>query len=434
MRRSAYKPRPARAPAAPPARGLLARLGPGLITGASDDDPSGIATYSQVGSQFGLGMLWTMLFSYPLMGGIQEISARVGLVTGQGLAGNLRKHFPRGVLHGVVGLLLIANTINIGADIGAMAASLHLVIGGPLLAYTVGFGVLCASLQVLISYHRYVPYLRWLCMALLAYVGILFVERIPWTDVLKATILPRPQLTRASLTAIVAIFGTTISPYLFFWQASEEVEEQRANPAESPLRDAPEQGDEQLGRMRADTWIGMAFSNLVAYFIILTAAVALYAHGIRNIQTSTQAAEALRPVAGRFAFLLFSLGVVGTGLLAVPVLAGSSAYAVGESRRWSVGLEKAPLAAWRFYGVIAVSTLVGILLNVIHLDPVKALFWSAVVNGVVAAPIMVMIMLLASRRKVMGSFKLSPRLKILGWTATLVMASVTIAMFATMGR
>jgi NRAMP (natural resistance-associated macrophage protein)-like metal ion transporter len=410
----------------------LAKIGPGLITGASDDDPSGIATYSQVGSQFGLGMLWTMVLSYPLMGGIQEISARVGLVTGRGLAGNLRKHFPRGVLHGVVGLLLLANTINIGADIGAMAAALHLVIGGHLILYTVGFGLLCVGLQVFISYHRYVPYLKWLCLALLAYVGILFVEKIPWHDVLKATFLPRVPMTRASLTAIVAIFGTTISPYLFFWQASEEVEEQRANPAESPLKEAPEQGDRQLGRMRSDTWIGMGVSNFVAFCIILTAAIVLHGHGILNIQTSTQAAEALRPRAGRRAFLLFSLGVIGTGLLAVPVLAGSSAYAVGESHRWSVGLEKAPLAAWRFYGVIAVSTLVGILLNVIHLDPVRALFWSAVVNGVVAAPIMIMIMLLAGRRKVMGTFTLPIRLKVLGWSATIVMGAAAVGMFVTM--
>ena len=331
-------------------------------------------------------------------------------------------------------MLLLANTINIGADIGAMAAALHLVVGGRLLVYTVGFGLLCVGLQVFLSYHRYVPYLKWLCTALLTYVGILFVVKIPWVSVLKATFIPRPQLTRASLTAIVAILGTTISPYLFFWQASEEVEEQRANPAASPLKEAPEQGDQQLGRMRSDTWVGMAVSNLVAFFIILTAAVVLHGHGILDIRTSTQAAEALRPVAGRFAFLLFSLGVIGTGLLAVPVLAGASAYAVGESRRWIVGLEKTPLAAWRFYAVIAVSTLVGVLLNVIHMDPVRALFWSAVVNGVVAAPIMVMIMLLASRRTVMGSFRLSLRLKILGWTATMVMATVTVAMFVTMSH
>jgi Mn2+/Fe2+ NRAMP family transporter len=379
-------------------------------------------------------MLWTMLFSYPLMGGIQEISARIGLVTGKGLAGNLRQHFPRAILHAVVALLLVANTINIGADIGAMAAALHLVAGGPLLVYTMGFGVLCVVLEVFISYRRYVPYLRWLCLALLAYVGIVFVVKIPWAEVLRATFIPRVTMDRATLTAVVAILGTTISPYLFFWQASEVVEEQRADPGSSPLKTAPEQGGWQLGRMRADTWVGMAFSNLVAFFIILTAAVTLHAHGIREIETSSQAAEALRPVAGRFAFLLFSLGIIGTGLLAVPVLAGSSAYAVGESRRWPTGLARAPRAAWRFYGVIAASTLIGILVNVVHLDPVKALFWSAVVNGVVAAPIMVMVMLIASRRKIMGAFALPVGLRILGWAATLVMAAVSVAMFVAMKR
>jgi Mn2+/Fe2+ NRAMP family transporter len=434
LRRSAFRPAQEVIPPVETKRSWLARLGPGLITGASDDDPSGIATYSQVGSQFGLGMLWTMVISYPLMGGIQEISARVGLVTGRGLAGNLRAHFPRGLLHGVIALLVVANTINLAADIGAMAAALDLMVGGPPVLYIVGFGLLCLLLQVFIPYHRYVPYLKWLCLALFAYIGILFVVKIPWASVFKATFLPHIQLSRESLTAIVAIFGTTISPYLFFWQASQEVEEQQINPAESPLKDAPGQGEKQLGRMQFDTWIGMAFSNLVAFFIILTAAVVLHAHGVKDIQTSSQAAEALRPVAGRFAFLLFSLGIIGSGLLAVPVLAGSSAYAVGEARRWSVGLEKKPDAAKGFYAVIVVSTLVGVVLNMVHLDPIKALFWSAVVNGVVAAPIMVMIMLLASRRKVMRTFRLPLRLKVLGWGATLVMAAVTIAMFATLGR
>lgn len=434
MRRSAFRPAQEVIPPAETKRSWLARLGPGLITGASDDDPSGIATYSQVGSQFGLGMLWTMVISYPLMGGIQEISARVGLVTGRGLAGNLRAHSPRGVLYGVIALLVVANTINLGADIGAMAAALELMVGGPLILYIVGFGLLCLLLQVFIPYHRYVPYLKWLCLALFAYIGILFVVKISWAGVFKATFLPHIDLSRESLTAIVAIFGTTISPYLFFWQASQEVEEQQINPAESPLKDAPGQGEKQLGRMQFDTWIGMAFSNLVAFFIILTTAVVLHAHGMTDIQTSSQAAEALRPVAGRFAFLLFSLGIIGSGLLAVPVLAGSSAYAVGEARRWSVGLEKRPDAAKGFYAVIVVSTLVGVVLNMVHLDPIKALFWSAVVNGVVAAPIMVMIMLLASRRKVMRTFRLPLRLKVLGWGATLVMAAVTIAMFATLGR
>lgn len=415
-------------------RGLLARIGPGLITGASDDDPSGIATYSQVGSQFGLNMLWTMVLSYPLMSGIQEISARVGLVTGHGLAESLRKHFPAWVLYGAIGMLLVANTINIGADIGAMGAAVHLLAGGPVQLYVLGFGLLCLGLQVFIPYRRYVPYLKWLCLGLFAYVGVLFVVKIPWLSVLHFTVLPHLPFTREALTAVVAIFGTTISPYLFFWQASEEVEEQEAAPAESPLLEAPAQAPEQLGTMQADTWVGMAFSNVVAFFIILTAAVVLNAHGITDIQTSSQAAEALRPVAGRFAFLLFSLGIIGTGLLAVPVLAGSSAYAIGEARRWPVGLEKKPRSARGFYWVIALSTLVGVGLNAVRLDPVKALFWAAVTNGVVAAPLMVVIMTLASRKKVMGKFTLPLRLKVLGWSATVVMTVVTVGMFATLGR
>ncbi len=431
MRRSAMK---RTAPAVSiPRRGLLGLIGPGIITGASDDDPSGIATYSQVGSQFGLGMLWTMVFTYPLMSGIQEICAQVGRVTGHGLAASLRKHFPKWVLHAAVGLLLLANTINIGADIGAMGAGLHLLVGGPVLMFVLGFGLSCLGLQVFIPYRRYVPYLKWLCLGLFAYVGIMFVVKIPWPAVLHATFLPRIPFTRVGLTAIVAILGTTISPYMFFWQASEEVEEQLLDPTDKALLKAPSQGIRQLGTMRSGTWIGMAFSNVVAFFIILTAALVLNAHGIKDIQTSSQAAEALRPVAGRFAFLLFSLGIVGTGLLAVPVLAGSSAYAFGEAYRWPVGLEKKPLAARGFYWVIAVSTLVGVGLNAVHLDPVKALFWSAVVNGVVAAPLMVIIMLLASRRDVMGTFTLSRRLRALGWTATVVMAAVTVGMFVTFG-
>jgi len=431
MRRSAQS---WRTPAPPtPKHGLLGLIGPGLITGASDDDPSGIATYSQVGSQFGLGMLWTMVFSYPFMSGIQEVSARVGRVTGHGLAESLRKHFPRWVLQAAIVLLLLANTINIGADIGAMGAALHLLVGGPVQLFILGFGLVCLGLQIFIPYRSYVPYLKWLCLGLFAYVGILFVVKIPWPAVLRATLLPHIPFTRPALTAIVAILGTTISPYMFFWQASEEVEEQRQDPDEQSLLQAPEQSGKQLGTMRTGTWTGMAFSNVVAFFIILTAAVVLNAHGIKDIQTTSQAAEALRPVAGRFAFLLFSLGIIGTGLLAVPVLAGSSAYALGEARQWPVGLEKRPRAALGFYAVIGVSTLVGVGLNAVHMDPVKALFWSAVVNGVVAAPLMVVIMLLSCRKSVMGEFTLPLRLKLLGWGATGVMTAVTVAMFATLG-
>jgi NRAMP (natural resistance-associated macrophage protein)-like metal ion transporter len=413
----------------PSSCGWLARLGPGLITGASDDDPSGIATYSQVGSQFGFTFLWTMLFSYPLMSGIQEISARIGLVTGCGLAGNLRKHCPGWLLYAVIGVLLVANTINIGADIGAMAASLEMLGGGSRFGYVLGFGALCAGLQVFIPYRRYVPYLRWLCLSLFAYVAVAFVVRMPWGDVLKAAFVPSFGWSAASVMAIAAIFGTTISPYLFFWQASEEVEEQQLDAGESPLKDAPEQSGDQLGRMTTDTWFGMAVSNLVGFFVILTAAAVFHANGITNIQTTSQAAEALRPVAGRFAYLLFGLGIIGTGLLAVPVLAGSSAYAVGEARRWSIGLEKPPRRAPLFYATLAISVFAGVLLNLVRIDPIKALFWSAVVNGVSSAPIMITIMLLASRRKVMGEFRLPLRLRILGWSATGVMAGITLALF-----
>jgi NRAMP (natural resistance-associated macrophage protein)-like metal ion transporter len=430
MRRSALKLRSLARPAAK--GGIWGLIGPGIITGASDDDPSGIATYSQVGCQFGLGMLWTMVFSYPLMCGIQEISAQVGRVTGHGLADSLRKHFPRWVLYAAIGLLLLANTINIGADIGAMGAALQLLVGGPVQVYVLGFGLLCLGLQVFIPYRRYVPYLKWLCLGLFAYVAVLFVVKIPWLRVLHATLLPRITFNRESIVGIVAILGTTISPYLFFWQASEEVEEQQLDPGEQALLRAPEQGLSQLKAVEHGTWVGMAFSNIVAFFIILTAAVVLNAHGIKDIQTSSQAAQALRPVAGRFAFLLFSLGIIGTGLLAVPVLAGSSAYGLGEARQWPVGLERTARSAPAFYWVIAGSTLVGVGLNAVHLDPVKALFWSAVVNGVVAAPLMVVIMLLASRKDVMGQFTLSPRLKALGWAATAVMAAVTAGLFATM--
>jgi NRAMP (natural resistance-associated macrophage protein)-like metal ion transporter len=415
------------------ARGWLSRFGPGLITGASDDDPSGLATYSQVGSQFGFGLLWTMVLTYPLMAGMQEISARIGLVTGHGLAANLRRHFSPVLLYVVVGLLLVANVINIGADIGAMAAALRMLIGGSVTSYIIGFGVVCVALQVFVPYRRYVPYLKWLCLSLLAYAGVVFVVALPWRDVLRATLIPSFQTTTASMTAIVAIFGTTISPYLFFWQASEEVEEQRLV-GDPPLRRAPKQADVQLPRMIVDTWVGMAVSNVVGFFVMLTAAVVFNANGITDIQTTSQAAEALRPVAGRLAWLLFSVGIIGTGLLAVPVLAGSSAYAIGEARRWPVGLERKPRRAPWFYATIAMATAAGVVLNAIGVDPIRALFWSAVVNGVSSAPIMVAIMLVATRRKLMKGFALSRRLRVLGWSATGVMMAITAALVVLLSR
>ena len=415
-------------------RGLLARLGPGLITGASDDDPSGIATYTQAGSLFGFGLLWTMLLTYPLMGGIQEISARIGLVTGRGLAANLRRHGPRALLLSIVSLLCIANTINIGADLGAMAASVRMLTGGPFLIYVAILGVLSTAFQVFVPYHEYVPYLKWLCVAVFAYIGIVFVVHIPWLDVARHTFVPTMRWTPDALTVVVAILGTTISPYLFFWQASEEVEEQKIDPWEQPLKIAPEQSKYQLGRMKFDTWFGMGVSNLVSFAVILTAAVVFHDRGIFDIKTTDQAAEALTPVAGRLAHLLFGLGILGTGLLALPVLAGSSAYAIGEAMQWPTGLEKAPSGARGFYGVIAASMAVGMALNLFGVSPISALFWAAVLNGVVSPPIMIAIMVLASRESVMGRFTLTRRLLTLGWMATAVMTAAAVAMFMMAGR
>ncbi len=407
--------------------GLLKQLGPGLITGASDDDPSGIATYTQVGSQFGFTLLWTQVFSLPMMAGFQEICARVGLVTGRGLAGNLRRHLARPWLYVSVCMLLIANTINIAADLAAMAASLQMLVGGRNLLYTILFGAFSALAEVLVPYHRYVSWLKWLCLALLSYIGVAFVIRIPWGDVARSTLIPTMPWSKAALTALIAAFGTTISPYLFFWQASEEVEEQRIERWERPLRLAPEQSRWQLGRMETDTWIGMAVSNVIAFFVIVTAAAVFHAHGITDIQTTSEAAEALKPIAGRFAHLLFSLGIIGTGLLALPVLAGSSAYAIGEAMNWPTGLEKKPRSAVGFYVVIAVSTLAGVALNLLQFDPIHALYYTAVINGLASAPLMLVIMLLANRRSVMGDFTLPRRLLVLGWCATGVMAAATLA-------
>jgi len=412
-------------------KGLLASLGPGLITGASDDDPSGIATYSQVGAQFGYGMLWVMLVSYPLMCGIQEISATIGRVTGHGISGNLRRHYPRIILYLLVFSVLVANIINLGADIGAMGTALALIVPGPSLAYAAFFAVVSVILQTIAPYDRYASVLKWLCAALFAYVAVAFVVHVPWATALRATVTPSLHWNADYMTSIVAVLGTTISPYLFFWQASEEVEIEEAAPAEHPLIMAPSEGQSQLQRIRVDTYSGMAFSNLVAWFIILTTAATLHAHGLTNIATATQAAEALRPIAGPFAFALFALGIIGTGLLAVPVLAGSAAYAVGEALHWPVGLSRELMQARGFYGVIAASTLIGLALNWVHIDPIKALFWSAVINGVVAGPIMILMMLMASNKKIMGEFTLRPAQKFWGWAATLVMLAAAVGLFAT---
>jgi NRAMP (natural resistance-associated macrophage protein)-like metal ion transporter len=410
----------------------LSKLGPGLITGAADDDPSGIATYSQAGAQFGFSLLWMPLLTYPLMVGIQEISARIGRISGRGLASNIRRHYPPWLLYTMVGMLLFANTINIAADMAAMGDALHLIAGGKPQLFALGFGVLSMLLQVFIPYTRYVSILKWLTLALLAYFATALAVKVPWLQVVKSTFTPHIQWNSGYLTTMVALFGTTISPYLFFWQASQEVEELRADPQAEPLKKAPRQIRRQLRRIKLDTAIGMGFSNLVAWFIILTTAVTLHAHGIVDIQSSAQAASALRPIAGDLAFALFSLGIIGTGLLAIPVLAGSAAYAMAGAFNWRNSLELEPSAARKFYGIIVSATLGGALIGFLPLDPIKALYWSAVVNGVIAVPVMTVMMLLTTHKGVMGNVKMTRRVRLLGWACTLVMATAAVAMFATM--
>ena len=413
---------------------LLRFLGPGLITGASDDDPSGIATYCQAGAQFGFDLGWTLLFSWPLMCAIQEISARIGRVTGRGLAGNLRRHYPVTVMYLVVAAMLVANVINIGADLGAMAAALRLVVGGPQWLYVGLFAIGSLGLEIFIRYARYVAMLKWMTVVLFAYVGTAFVVHMPWGTVAHHLLIPKLSVRLDYLTVVVAILGTTISPYLFFWQAEEEVEDLKERVGARPLERAPDQAPGEFSRIRWDTYVGMGLSNLVALFIVLTTAATLHAHGVTDIATSSQAAEALRPIAGPIVFEVFALGIIGTGLLALPVLGSSAAYAVGECFGWHVGLTRKLHRAPRFYGVLALATLVGAGLNFSPLDPVKALFWSAVINGVVAVPVMVMIMLLAGRTVVMGAFRLPPLLNAVGWLATAVMAAAALGMFATMGH
>ena len=408
-------------------------MGPGLITGASDDDPSGIATYSQAGAQFGYALGWALLLTYPLTCAIQMISAQIGRVTGRGLASNMRRHYPKLLVYPLIALLLVANIINIGADLGAMAAALRLLVPGPQFLYVLAFGVVTVLFEVFMRYSRYASVLRWLAFSLLAYVGTVFAVHVPWLTVAHNLVIPHIQLSGDYLAMVVAVFGTTISPYLFFWQASEEVEDEKEDQEAKPLVVAPEQVPKQLARIQIDTLVGMGISNVIALFIMITTAATLNAHGVTDIQTSSQAAEALRPIAGRFAFTIFALGIVGTGLLALPVLAGSAAYALGETLGWRVGLAQRPGRARAFYATIAVATLIGVALNFTSLDPIKALIWSATINGVAAVPIMVLIMLMASRASIMRQFTLTKWLTALGWRATVVMGVAAMAMFATWG-
>jgi len=406
----------------------LRRLGPGLITGAADDDPSGIATYSQAGAQFGFSMLWTVVFTLPLMAAIQIVSARIGYVTRRGLTANIKSSFPRWVLFGVVGLLVAANTLNVAADIAAMAEALRLLVGGSAHVYAVTFGLLCLVLQVFLPYKAYVRWLKWLTLALFSYVAVVFTLNLDWWKVLRELVDPQLTASHDMLLTVVAVFGTTISPYLFFWQAAQEMEDTADRAPQSPA-----DVRRHLRRIKADTIVGMTFSNLIAFFIILSTAATLHAAGVTDIQTSAQAAEALRPLAGEFTFLLFSLGIIGTGLLAVPVLAGSAGYAAAEAAGWpgtlSARLDRGEGRG--FYGIIAAATVGGVILCFLPVDPVKELFWSAVINGVIAVPIMVVMMLLASRRTTMGAHVIGTRLRVLGWIATAVMAATVVAMLAT---
>jgi NRAMP (natural resistance-associated macrophage protein)-like metal ion transporter len=412
---------------------LLTVLGPGLITGAADDDPSGIATYSQAGAQFGFQLGWTLVLTYPLMVVIQAICARIGRTTGLGIAGNVRKHYPAWLLYGLVAALTFANVCNIGADLGAMAEAVRLLLpSAPNWLLLGALAFVCACGQIFMHHQRYVAILKWLTLSLFAYFAVLCIVRVEWTQFFLGLVWPRLTFSQDFWLMVAAILGTTISPYLFFWQAAQEVEDTKTQPIRQPLLEQPKQGKNALARIRLDTVVGMGISNLVALSIMATAAATLHGSKTHDIDSAAQAAEALRPLAGSFAFALFSLGIVGTGLLAVPVLAGSAAYALGEARRWPVGLSRQPKQAKAFYATIAVATLLGALANILKISPIKALVWSAVVNAIAAVPMMVLLMQMASNSAVMGRFTVSARSRIIGWLATLVMGIASLGFLVSM--
>jgi NRAMP (natural resistance-associated macrophage protein)-like metal ion transporter len=412
-------------------KGFLARLGPGLVTGAADDDPSGIGTHSQIGAQFGYGLSWTFVMSFPLLLAIQTVAGEIGRVTGRGIAANLRRHYPRPLLWIAVGLLLIANVINLGADLSAMGAALQMLVGGNAVFYTLSFGAMCMLLEVFVDYRHYSAILKWSTLSLFTYVAVLFAVHVPWGRALTSLLIPEIQWTSAYATAFVAILGTTISPYLFFWQAGQEIEEERRHHAK-PLCATPRHADGEIERIKVDTLTGMAFSTLIAIAIVFSTAATLNTHGITTIESSAQAAEALRPIAGKYASLLFALGIIGTGLLAVPVLAGSAAYAVSELFGRPASLDSKPNRARLFYGAIIATMLGGASLQAFGVNPVRALYWTAVVNGVLAAPLMALMMLIIANPRAMGRLALPARSIIWGWIATLVMAGATIVFFASL--
>jgi NRAMP (natural resistance-associated macrophage protein)-like metal ion transporter len=410
-------------------RMLFRLLGPGLVTGAADDDPSGIATYSQAGAQFGYGLLWTVFLTTPFMIAIQLVSAQIGRVTGKGLAANVMELAPRWLVLGLIFLLVAANTFNIAADIAAMGEALSLVIGGLNHEHALIFASTSTLLQVFVPYRRYAPVLKFMTLTLFAYVATALTVKIPWTTALLAAIWPKPDINSDYFLMVVAVLGTTISPYLFFWQASQEVEEMNQGKVDRPLRELKRGGDPELDRIKIDTTVGMIFSNVIAFSIILTTAAVLNAHGVTSINSATEAANALRPLAGDFTFLLFALGIIGTGMLAIPVLAGSAAYGVAEAFGWHATLEAKAPEAVGFYTIIAAATVIGFGLGFTGISAIHMLVWSAVLNGIVAVPIMAMMMTIVANSKLMGRFKARPWLVGLGWVGTALMAMAVIALF-----
>jgi len=414
--------------------GFLRHLGPGLLSGVSDDDPSGIATYSQAGAMLGYAACWIMLLCYPLMAITQEISARIGRATGTGLVGVIRRHYPLWVLRPIVGFVVFANVVNLGADLGAMADVLRLLIGGSPHLYVVLFGALCAGLLTFVRFERYVWFMKWASLSLFAYFLTAFSVHIPWERVIYHTLVPSLPLNASAVAVFVAVMGTSISPYLFVWQSSLEGERARGLPKLRRHSATGMLASKEVNRIRVDTYIGMAVATLVAYAVIVTVASTLHASGMREISTSAEAAEALRPATGPFAYVVFSLGIIGTGLLAVPMLAGSAAYAIAEGRRWPVGLARAPREAKAFYGCILAATLAGVAMNFAHIDPIRALLWSAVINGLLAVPVLALIMRIAVEPAIMGRLALGPRLKLAGWAATAIMAVTALGLLLTLGQ
>ncbi len=408
---------------------FLKGCGPGFITGASDDDPSGIATYSQTGAQFGFSQLWLTILTLPFMIAIQEMCGRIGLVTGQGLSGVIKKHYGRPLLYGAVAILLLANTINIGADLGAMASALGLVIPLPFVVLLILITVVTLALEIFVSYHVYVKYLKYLALSLCAYIVTVFVVKLDWRVVATSTLIPHFVWSREYLFNIVALLGTTISPYLFFWQADEEVEEEIDHKKITAFGEGiPHITKRDITNMKNDTVVGMFFSNIITFFIIVTAASTLGANGITSINTATEAAEALRPLAGNFAFILFTIGIIGTGLLTVPVLSGSASYAIAEAMGWKSGLYRKLSEAHGFYGIITLATLVGLLVNFVGIPPFKMLYYTAVLNGVVAPPLMILILCLANNKKVMGRHTNSALSNTFGIIITVVMSLAGLAL------